>query len=182
MGDPAYDNCRRNADPYSFYGDQCAHETDPKVKAARAEQARQATERQRQADAAAQTAWQAVIDKATQKGYEPHSIRDLFFDGKKFAARDAKVQVSAVYMHIGEMEGLFLSPIDAIQQTNNYLPVLTEDAQRPLRERLVSDYACSHGPGCLVNVGGHMTWCHHLAAALANYPDEPCLHIEVVIQ
>lgn len=47
MGDPTYDQCRRNADPLSNYGARCAKEIDPKVKAAKAEEARQAAEQQR---------------------------------------------------------------------------------------------------------------------------------------
>src|ERR1700743_2071867 len=115
MGNPTYAACRRNADITSAYGSRCAYEADPKIIAENAEQERQVAEKQKQAAAAAEAAQKAIIDKAAKKGYELHTVRDLYFDGKALASRDAKVQVSGIYMRHGDSEALYLSQFDAVQ-------------------------------------------------------------------
>ncbi|MDE2500095.1 MAG: hypothetical protein KGL56_07875 [Alphaproteobacteria bacterium] len=183
MGDPAYDNCRRNADTYSNYGDRCAKEADPEVKVAKAEQARQEAEQAAEQQRKQEEAWQQVIRKAESHGYKLiTNFDDLILDGKKMADSNAKIMLSAFYKKEGENAYLFPTQFDASEETQRRLPILTDDAQRPLREYLLS-LMCTESPGgCPVWVGGHMTTCSYLNPLLANYPPKPCLHVEVVIQ
>ena len=183
MGDPTYDDCRRYADPSSNYGGRCAKEAGPEVKAAKAEQARQEAERAAEQQKKQEEAWEQVIKKAESHGYRLiTNFDDLVLDGKIMADSNAKIMLSAFYKKEGENAYLFPTQFDASLETQRRLPVLTEDAQRPLREHLLS-LMCTQNPGgCPVWVGGHMTTCSYQNPLLANYPAMPCLHVEVVIQ
>jgi len=123
-----------------------------------------------------------AIEKAESKGYEPiSSVKDLILDGKQLAARNAKVQITGIYRKIGEgAADIYDSRGDAYADTENKIPVLTDDAQRELRKYLMND-SCQSQLGCEVEVGGHMTMCKHLLAAMADYPEQPCLKVEVAI-
>jgi hypothetical protein len=123
-----------------------------------------------------------AIEKARSKGYELiSSVKDLILDGKQLAAQNAKIQVTGVYRKFGEgVADLYYSRGDAYADTDNKIPVLTDDAQRELRKYLMNDL-CQSQVGCEVEVGGHMTMCKHLLAAMADYPERPCLNVEVAI-
>lgn len=141
--------------------------------------------RQREAErlqTQAQAAWQEVIQKAESRGYRlVTSFNDLVLDGKQLANANAKIMLMAFYRKIGEIEYVYPTQYDAYQGVNGF-PILTEDAQRPLREYFMS-VECAQSPmGCRASVGGHMTTCRHLNPLLANYPPEPRLNVEVVIQ
>jgi hypothetical protein len=123
---------------------------------------------------------QGIVQQATSHGYKLiPSVTDLVLDGKQLAAAHAKMQVTGVYKKVGDAEKLFESSLDADQGTDKSIPILTEDAQRSLREDLLS-YRCTIG--CQISVGGHMQLCHYLAAQFTNYPPMPCLHVEVEVQ
>lgn len=160
-------------DPCKVNPVQCAETA--RIRTA-ADQKQQATEQ------AARAAWQSVVDKAAAKGYKPITVHDMILDGADLAKSETKVQTTGFYRRVGDAEILFASFADAVQTTRNFFPVLTDDAQRPLRARLMTEYGCNNGPGCSVNVGGHVTLCKHLSLQFANYPEVPCLHVEVVIQ
>ncbi|HEY4275990.1 MAG TPA: hypothetical protein VGM68_10930 [Rhizomicrobium sp.] len=156
------------------------------------QQQAQADERQRlevaqQAEQVQRSEQQRAIDKAVTRGYaEIPTVGDLILDGKQLAGRDAKVQISGIYKKIGDSERLYARVSDSIRNTDNYLPVLTENAVRDFRKLLLDHPLCQeqswgNTPGCTVDVGGHMTMCHRLAAEFANYPEVPCLSIEVQI-
>jgi len=137
---------------------------------AQAEQAAQAESEQERA-----------IEKASSRGYKLiPSIKDLMLDGKELADNDAKIQISGFYKRTGDNGVLYGSMMDAYQNTNNYFPLITDDAQRALRAHFLSD-GCAQIFGCKVDIGGHMTTCKHLAAEMANYPPMPCLNVEVEI-
>lgn len=145
----------------------------------------QETARQQQVWAAqerAQAAWQAVIQKAESHGYRLiTNFNDLVLDGKQLAGTNAKVMLTTFYRKVGEIEYIYPTQYDAYQGSNGF-PILTEDAQRPLREYFMS-VECAQSPmGCRASVGGHVTTCQHLNPLFANYPPEPCLNVEVVIQ
>jgi hypothetical protein len=122
-----------------------------------------------------------AVEKAKSRGYELiPSVKDLILDGKELAARNAKIQVTGIYKKAGETNGvLYGSPMDVYANSDNYIGVLTEDAARPVREALMN-YSCENY-GCTIEVGGHMTMCHHLNVLAKDYPDVPCLNIEVMI-
>lgn len=132
----------------------------------------------------APTQQQFATAKAQTRGYELiSSVKDLILDGKILANRNAKIQITGLYKRVGGSERLYGQPYDAFQENDNYVPILTEGAQRDFRAFLLTqtcrpDY---RSPGCQINVGGHMTKCHLLAAEFANYPEVPCLNIEVQI-
>ena len=141
--------------------------------------------RQRQAWAdqdRAQAAWQEVLRKAESHGYKRiASFNDLILDGKQLANDNAKIMLTTFYKKEGATEYIYPTQYDAYQGTNGF-PILTEDAQRPLRAYFMSP-ECSQSPmGCRASIGGHMTMCKHLSILLADYPLQPCLNVEVVIQ
>jgi hypothetical protein len=89
MGDPTYDECRRNADAMSNYGSRCAKQAAPQVKAAKEEQARKAAEQQQLAAAARQQSAAAQQSADAARGYNPVVVRDFVLDGKELAGRSA---------------------------------------------------------------------------------------------
>lgn len=123
-----------------------------------------------------------AINKARTRGYElVASVKDLILDGRELANRNAQIQITGVYKKIGENAAvLYNSQMDAYADNDNNFPVLTDDAQRALREYLMN-YSCSTQVGCVVEVGGHVTMCKHLNSLMSDYPPVPCLNIEVQI-
>jgi hypothetical protein len=185
MGDPTYDNCRRGADTLSDYGARCAHEADPAVKAAKAEQARQVAEQQRLAAQAAQQRAEAQDSADAARGYSRITVRDFVLDGKGLAGRSAKVSVTGVYMPAGELEFLFGNRVDAIQFASgdgrNFPTVhlLTDDAARDFRSQLLS---CRSNPaaasiGCPVRILGTATMCL-LTRTFGVHEEVPCLSVD----
>lgn len=171
MGDPTYDNCRRNADPLSDYGARCAKEADPNVKAAKDEQMRQEAEQNRlaaekeQQDMEQDLAAQQSAELA--KGYSPITVLDFVLDGKELATRKAMLSLNGVYLPRGNLELLFGTNVDAILFSNgqNQTPptvyLLTENASRKFRSQLL---ACRNNPsaayvGCRVHILGSATTC-----------------------
>lgn len=135
-----------------------------------------------QAAADAEAAQREAMNKAVTHGYRVQRVIDLMLDGKALAGAHAKIQTDGFYRKIDGGERLYASPLDAYTGTDKFIPILTEDAQRPLREKLLG-YVCSNPSiGCAVAVGGHIQTCRLLAIQYINYPPMPCLHVEVVIQ
>ncbi len=184
MGDPTYDNCRRNADVYSDYGAQCAKETDPNVKAAKAEQISQLAERNRLAAGVAQQNLAARQSAELNKGYSPITVKDFVLDGKELAARKAMRSLTGVYVPNGNLELLFGTDLDANlfsfgQKTNSpTVNLLTENASRKFRSQLL---ACRNLPasfgGCHVHVLGSATTCV-LSGPFGNRRDVPCVSVD----
>lgn len=142
-------------------------------------QAQAQAQEQTQADRAAYEQTRA-IEKAKSRGYELiPTVKDLILDGKDLAARNAKIQITGLYKKMGNNGVLYGSPIDLYSNSDNYVPVLTDDAARPVREALMG-YACEN-IGCQIEVGGHMTMCEHLNLLEKDFPAVPCLNIDVMI-
>lgn len=140
----------------------------------------QAQSQQQAAVNLAQDEQQRAIEKAKSRGYEfIATVKDLILDGKDLAARNAKVQITGIYKKLADNSVLYASPMDAYANSDNYMPILTDDAARPVREALMG-YACQNF-GCTMNFGGHMTMCKHINLLAEDYPDVPCLHVEVQI-
>lgn len=185
MGDPAYDECRRNADTLSNYGARCAKEADPKVKAARAEQARQTAEQQRQAAGAAQQQADAQRSADAEKGYNRITVRDFVLDGQELASRSAKLSLVGVYLPAGNLELLFGSSVDAVQFANGdvqngpVVHLLTANATREFRGQLLT---CRGNPaaayvGCPARIVGTATRCV-LSNALGGRREVPCVSVD----
>lgn len=184
MGDPTYDECRRNADTLSNYGANCAKEADPKVKAAKLEQARLAAEQQRRAAEADQQKLIAQRSADAERGYTLISVRDFILDGRGLASRSARLSVNGVYMPAGNLEMLLATRVDAIQFARGDLPnglaihLLTENAAREFRGQLLS---CRSNPattqiGCPVRILGVATMCV-LSSPFGVRQEVPCVAV-----
>jgi hypothetical protein len=163
---------------------ECARQRQQQQQSQIDEQQRQAAQQQAREEAARrQSEQQKAIDKAEARGYELiRSVKDLFLDARDLASRNAKIQITGIYRKASRSECLYGNLYDAMRD-NNCVPVLTDNAHRDLREYLLQPgcQAQYGAPGCQIEVGGHMTKCHLLAAEFANYPEVPCLNIEVQI-
>jgi hypothetical protein len=181
--DPAYPGYHISQETAMLAQQDCASRRQQQQQVKVQEQQQQTAAQQAQADfEQEQSQRQRATAKAITRGYEfVRSIKDLILDGKELAERNAKIQISGIYKKSGDTASLYASPIDAYHENDNFVPILTDDAQRALREYLMS-YGCVSSPtGCLIDVGGHMSMCHHLSPLYANYPDTPCLNVEVRI-
>ncbi len=185
MGDPTYDECRRKSDALSSYGSRCANEADPKVKAAKAEQARQSADQQRLAAAAVQQRADAQQRDDAALGYSRITVRDFILDGRDLASRSAKVSLVGVYLPAGNLDLLFSTNVDAIQFANGDIPnipvvhLLTANASRTFRSQLLN---CRSNPatayvGCPVRILGTATMCV-LTAPLGGRREVPCVSVE----
>jgi len=124
---------------------------------------------------------QRAIAKAVTRGYQLiPSVKDLILDGRELASRNAKIQISGIYKKSGDSELLYASSTDSVLNTDNYVPLVTDGAQRDLREYLMG-FSCRNEVGCEVDIGGHMAMCKNLSLLAANYPDKACLNVEVEI-
>lgn len=186
--DPSYAGYHINQTTAMLAQRQCAtqrQQQDQQRQAQIDDQERQAASQR--AEQQQQSEQRKAVEKAVTHGYEMiRSVKDLMLDGKQLANRNAKIQISGIYKKIADSERLYATPVDAFQSNDNYVPVLTDDAVRDFREYLLEHPLCQEQswgstPGCRVDVGGHMTMCHHLAAEFAHYPDVPCLNVEVQI-
>jgi len=185
MGDPIYDNCRRDADPLSDYGARCAEEADPKVQAAKAEQIRQSAVQQRLATETTQQNLAARQRAELAKGYSPITVQNFILDGKKLATRNAKRSLTGVYLPVGNLELLFETNADAIQFSNGENPnsptvyLQTENASRPFRGQLLAwcSNPASAYVGCNVHVLGRATMCV-LSGPFGSQRNVPCVSVD----
>lgn len=184
MGDPTYDECRRNADTLSNYGANCAKEADPKVKAAKLEQAGQVAEQQRRLAEAEQQKLVAQRSADAERGYTSISVHDFILDGKGLASRSAKLSLNGVYMPAGNLEMLFETRVDAIQFARGDLPnglgihLLTDNAAREFRGQLLncrSNLATTQ-IGCSVRILGVATTCV-LSSPFGVRQEVPCVAV-----
>jgi hypothetical protein len=60
-------------------------------------------------------------------------VKDLILDGKELADRNAKVQITGIYKKFGQ-KGVAM---EAYANGDNYVPVLADDAARPVRAALM---------------------------------------------
>lgn len=185
MGEPAYDNCRRNADASSDYGERCAKEADANVQAAKAEQARQASEQRRLAVEAAQRDLVTRRNAEISKGYSPITVRDFVLDGRDLATQQAKRSLSGVYLSASNLELLFGTDGDAVQfsrglnRNSPMVPLLTEGSSRVFRSQLLD---CRSKPaaatvGCRIHVLGTVTFCA-ISGPLGERRDVPCVAVD----
>ena len=185
--DPTYAGYHVNQTTAAIARQQCAEERQQ-------QQQQQQTEiEQQHRQAAAQEAarrdlfeQQKAVAKAVTQGYRLiPTVKDLILDGKPLAKTGAKIQISGRYKKVGDSERLYGSLPDAIQSDDNYVSLLTDDAERSFREYLLNPLCQAQfgaQVGCPIAVGGHVTMCHRLAAEFANYPAEPCLSVEIEIK
>lgn len=184
-GDPTYDNCRNHSDMLSDYGARCAREADPDVKAAKAEQMRQAAEQQKLMDEKKQQFLIARQNEEITNGYSPLTVRDFFLDGRKLASLQAKRSLTGVLLPVGSADILFGANIDAIQfangqnQSSPSAPLLTESASRKFRSQLLS---CRNNPsaayvGCHVHILGKVVMCVQ-SDLLGNQRNVPCISVD----
>lgn len=204
IGDPTYDNCRRNYSGSNYV--QCVKEADPNFIAARAEQTRQAeAEQTRQAEEqknqeeerkhkaeeqnrlAAETAQKIRADRQSEelaKGYSPTTVQDFVLDGKQLVARKAKRSLTGVYLPVGNLEVLFGNGSDVYQfSTGNNLNspmvhLLTDNASREFRRQLLacrSSQSTVYG-SCRIHVLGTATMCV-ISGPLGNRRDVPCVSV-----
>ena len=142
----------------------------------------QAQQAQNLTAANALAARKIAMQKAITHGYKLiNDFSDILLDGKMLAAKNEKIQIVGFYKRIGDIEMLYGTPSDAEENTDDFIPVITDDAQRSLRQFLLETQNCKMPTGCEVAVGGHMQMCHYLNSTLASYPPMPCFHIEVEI-
>lgn len=204
IGNPTYDNCRRNYSGSNYV--QCVKEADPNFIAARAEQTRQAeAEQTRQAAEqknqeeerkhkeeeqyrlAAETAQKIRADRQSEelaKGYSPTTVQDFVLDGKKLVAMKAKRSLTGVYLPVGNLEVLFGDGSAAVQFSmgNNLnspiVHLLTDNASREFRRQILacrSRQSTVYG-GCRVHVVGTATMCV-ISGPLGNRRDVPCVSV-----
>lgn len=184
-GNPIYDACRQRLGSTGAYGARCARETDPKVIAAREQEARQIAEQRRLEAEAAQRRVAEQERAESAKGYSRTTVRDFVLDGRELAQRVAKRSVTGVYLPIGNYGLLFSERIDAIQFASGHnfnavsIPLITENASREFRSQLL---ACRGNPassqiGCEVRVLGTATTCA-ISTRFQTRRDVPCIAVD----
>jgi uncharacterized protein YecT (DUF1311 family) len=127
-------------------------------------------------------------ERDRDRGYQRVSVDSFALDGRDLAAREAKVSLSGAYISDGNV-GVLYADTRAIIMATHYpnaggsnqprVPLLTDDASRDFRQRLL---ACQTNPasaqvGCPVIVLGLATMCK-LSNALGAERDLPCVAVE----
>jgi hypothetical protein len=121
-----------------------------------------------------------------QSDYQSVSVRDFAVDGPKLAAENAKVSLTGSYILQGNL-GLLYADMQAVIITRYHpeagtqpnVPLLTEDASRHLRQRLLScqtDLSAAQ-VGCTVKIRGRATMCPQTNAFGATH-EAPCVNVE----
>jgi hypothetical protein len=118
--------------------------------------------------------------------YQSVSVRDFAVDGPKLAAEHAKVSLTGSYILQGN-RGMLYVDIQAVIKTRYgpeagtqpSVPLLTDDASRQFRRRLLS---CQTDPsaaqvGCTVKLRGQATMCA-LTIASGATREAPCVNVE----
>jgi hypothetical protein len=120
----------------------------------------------------------AEADQA-KRGYQAMSFEDFVLDGRKLAAKDAKVAVAGVYKKFGQMTALFPDTMTILQQRwDARLPIwITDDANRKVRQFLLTQ--CDNDPigrGCQITLQGRATIC--TVTNLSGTHEEACIKVE----
>jgi hypothetical protein len=118
--------------------------------------------------------------------YQSVSVRDFAVDGPKLAAENAKVSLTGSYILQGNV-GMLYANMQAVIMTRYHpdagtqpnVPLLTDDASRQLRQRLLS---CQTDPsaakvGCTLKIRGHAAMCPVTNAFGATH-EAPCVKVE----
>lgn len=151
-------------------------------------------QQQKQDQEAAQAAREAERESAYAKrkealnatGYQLLSINDFLLDGRELASRQAKVALQGTYAREGNIDVLYASVQDmAMSQhggsnTQPRVPILTDDASRPLRQIMLqcqSTGAYFQKLGCAFAVKGRATTCS-VSNAFGVTRQEPCVAAE----
>jgi hypothetical protein len=167
--------------PQRMNSQQCAQENERSLAAeelayqqtmAASQQAAE-DERRRRSAALAQ-----VVRAEEARGYNRISLKDLYLDGKSYAASGAKVAVRGFFKAGGRHDERLYSSYDdfmmhSFQSTEAlYIGLLTENASRHLRESLLNCQA-----GCNVTILGHVDECLE-TRLLSGASNEVCLVAE----
>jgi hypothetical protein len=118
--------------------------------------------------------------------YRSVSVRDFAAEGSKLAAENAKVSLTGSYI-LENKRGMLYTDMQAIVQTKYHLqagtqatvPLLTNDASRQLRQRLLScetDLSAAQ-VGCTIRIRGRATMCA-LTDASGATRKTPCVNVE----
>jgi hypothetical protein len=124
------------------------------------------------------TALAQVIRAEEARGYARVTVKDLYLDGKSYAASGARVAVRGFFKASGRHDERLYSSYDdfmmhSFQSTEAlYIGLLTENASRRLRESLLSCQA-----GCNVTILGHVDQCLE-TRLLSGTSNEVCLVAE----
>ena len=118
--------------------------------------------------------------------YRPVSVRDFAADGSKLAAENAKVSLTGSYiledkhgMLYPDMQAIVLMKYHPEAGTQPTVPLLTNDASRQLRQRLLScqtDLSAAQ-VGCTIRIRGRATMCA-LTDASGATRQTPCVNVE----
>jgi hypothetical protein len=118
--------------------------------------------------------------------YQSVSVRDFAVDGPKLAAENAKISLTGSYILQGNL-GMLYADMQAVIMTRYHpdagtqpnVPLLTDDASRHLRQRLLScqtDLSAAQ-VGCTVKIRGRATMCPLTNASGATH-EAPCVNVE----
>jgi hypothetical protein len=116
----------------------------------------------------------AIVRDEESRGYKRISVKDLYLDGKSYAAGGARVAVHGFFKARDRHDERLYSSYDdfmmhSFQSTDAlYVGLLTENGSRQLRESLLSCQA-----GCNVTILGHVDQC--LETRLLATSSEVCL-------
>ncbi len=125
----------------------------------------------------------------SEGGYEPISFDDFELDGKKLAARGAKISIRGMYVMVGDVEYLTPSPLASLVIQNGgggppnaraeeSIGLLTDAAARATREIFLKcrSNTATAVYGCAVTVLGRVTMCKK--TTLVGSSEAPCLLVE----
>jgi hypothetical protein len=135
---------------------------------------------------ATETVRKAAFESGEAQGYSQTDFMSLLLDGKQLADAQAKISFDGFYIKVGEVEYILQSQNDIMALVGGYsrverkLPMLSEDASRPTRERLLhcrERWAIGQiAGGCRISIFGHMTTCR--STTLMNSSEIPCIAVE----
>ncbi|MDB6043087.1 MAG: hypothetical protein JWM63_1638 [Gammaproteobacteria bacterium] len=118
--------------------------------------------------------------------YQSVSVGGFAVDGAKLAAENAKVSLTGSYIlqgHLGllyaDMQAVIMTRYHPEAATQPNVPLLTDDASRHLRQRLLScqtDLSAAQ-VGCTIKVRGRATMCP-LTDAFGATHEAPCVKVE----
>jgi hypothetical protein len=149
--------------PQRITRDQCAQENEKSLAAEEEAYQQSVDTAQRAAQDAQQKRTAAVaqiIRDEEAHGYKHVTVRDLYLDGKSFAANGTKVAIPGFYKAKGRHdERLYSSYNDFMMHSFQsveavYVGLITENGSRNLRESLLNCAA-----GCNVTILGHVDRC-----------------------
>ncbi len=130
------------------------------------------------------TKWNRAFEDGEVRGYRRTDFLSAMLDSKQLAQGRALISVDGYYVKVGSAEYIFASMDDVMRLTWAYgqieraIPVVTEDASRQTRERLLKCrehwvYGVASG-GCRMATFGQMTMCRKAGSSF----ESPCLDLQ----